>query len=152
MDYRSFIFCLTRYDILETTNEFKDYTRRYRQFLLQVFSRDSVLQLVPHSAIQLLREYSTGSPHDHRLRSLIPALGMIFINMPTLRNEIEESELRGLSATLADRATVTYDDLVNNRHHVRTPLQPPPSLPQDWEDTGSFYGKPHLHYRPFYEG
>ena len=122
---------------------------------MQVFSRDSVLQLVPSSAIPLLLEYSDGGPPDEQLGSLIPALGMIFINTPTVGNDkelVDMPELRRLSGTLAHRAILTFNDLVNNRNLVHIPLQPPQSLPRDWEDNGAFYGHPPIRHRPYYEG
>ena len=80
MDYSTYTACLSAYHRLEQSDDKKLYTRRYRQFLLQVFSADSVLQLVPNAAIQLLQKYSEGGPPDPRLQPLIPALGMIFLN------------------------------------------------------------------------
>jgi len=154
-DFSPYIDCLTRYDILEKSKDYKDYTRRYKQLLLQIFSRDSVLQLVPSSAIPLLLEYSDGGPPDEQLGSLIPALGMIFINTPTVGNDkelVDMPELRRLSGTLTHRAILTFNDLVNNRNLVHIPLQPPQSLPRDWEDNGAFYGHPPIRHRPYYEG
>ena len=90
--------------MLETLRDSKDYTRRYRQLLLQVFSRDSVLQLIPVSAIPLLLQYSVGGPPDKALGALIPAFGMLFINTPTISDSeepINTPELRQLSRTLA---------------------------------------------------
>jgi hypothetical protein len=114
-----------------------------------------VLQLVPNSAISLLVEYSNGGPPNERLGSFIPALGMVFINTPTVahnKEPIDASELRQLSRALACRATLIYNDLVNNRDVIRTSLQPPQYSPRDWEDTGTFYGHPPIRHRPYYEG
>ena len=111
--------------------------------------------MVPNSAISLLLKYSNGEPPDERLSSLIPALGMIFINTPTVgtdKEPIDAPELRRLSGTLAHRATLIFDDLVQNRDIVRAPMQPPESSPRDWEDSGSFYGRPPIRRRPYYEG
>jgi Kyakuja-Dileera-Zisupton transposase len=117
---------------------------------MQVFSPDSVLQLVPHAAIPLLLQYSTSGVVNERLSSLIPALGMIFINMST---ECTDSpDLRKLSRTLAERAKLTFNDLVNNRDIIRNTNECPPYLSREWEETGSFYGRPLIRYRPFYEG
>ena len=113
---------------------------------MQVFSPDSVLQLVPNAAIPLLLEYSTGGAPHERLSSLIPALGMIFINTPT--HFTDSTELRNLSGILANRAQVTFNDLVDNRSTHDTP----PYSFREWEDTGSFYGRPPIRYPPFYEG
>lgn len=114
-----------------------------------------MLQLVPNSAISLLVEYSNGGPPNERLSSFIPALGMVFINTPTVahnKEPIDAPELRRLSGTLARRATLIYNDLVNNRDIIRTSSQSPQYSPRDWEDTGSFYGHPPIRHRPYYEG
>ena len=128
----------------------QDYTRRYRQLLMQVFSPDSVLQLVPNAAIPLLLQYSTGGAIDERLPSLIPALGMIFINTPT--DCIDSPDLRNLSGALAERAKLTFNDLVNNRDIIRSTDECPPHSLREWEETGSFYGRFPIRHRPFYEG
>ena len=117
---------------------------------MQVFSPDSVLQLVPNTAIPLLLKYSTSGAVDKRLPSLIPALGMIFINTPT--DCTDSPDLRKLSGTLAERAKLTFNDLVNKRDIVRSTDESPPYSPREWEETGSFYGCPPIRYRPFYEG
>jgi len=141
--------------MLETLRDSKDYTRRYRQLLLQVFSRDSVLQLIPVSAIPLLLQYSVGGPPDKALSAFIPAFGMLFINTPTISDSeepINTPELRQLSRTLALRAELTFNDLINKRDVICTPSQPPQSSLRDWEETGSFYGHPPIRHRPYYEG
>ena len=151
-DYRPYIDCLTKYYTLEEGIEtrLKAYTRRYRQLLTQVFSPDSVLQLVPNAAISLLLEYSTGGDPDERLSSLIPALGMIFLNTPA--DCTDSPELRNLSGLLANRARLTFNDLLNNRDVIRSTHEKPPHSFREWEDTGSFYGRPPIRHRPFYEG
>jgi len=55
MDYSTYTVRLSVYYCLEQSDDKKLYIRRYRQFLLQVFSADSILQLVPNTAIQLLQ-------------------------------------------------------------------------------------------------
>jgi hypothetical protein len=151
-DYTPYIDCLTRYYSLENDAKAgpRNYTRRYKQLLLQVFSPDSVLQLLPNTAIPLLLEYSTSGAVDKRLPSLIPALGMIFINTPT--DCTDSPDLRKLSGTLAERAKLTFNDLVNKRDIVRSTDESPPYSPREWEETGSFYGRPPIRHRPFYEG
>jgi hypothetical protein len=112
---------------------------------MQVFSPDSVLQLVPHAAIPLLLQYSTSGVVNERLPSLIPALGIIFINTPT---ECTDSpDLRKLSRILAERAKLTFNDLVNNRDIIRNTNECPPYSSREWEETGSFYGRPPIRYR-----
>ena len=151
-DYSPFINCLTKYCGLEDHGENKHlkYTRRYKQLLLQVFSPDSVLQLVPHAAIPFLREYSAGRPISERLPSLVPALGMIFLNKPP--DHLDSPELRDLSGVLATRAHLMYEDLVRNRDIICNTQERPTYSPHEWEDTGSFYGHPPIRHRPFYEG
>jgi hypothetical protein len=151
-DYTPYIDCLTRYYSLETAAEpsLRDYTKRYKQLLAQVFSPDSVLQLVPNAAISLLLEYSTGGALDERLKSLIPALGMIFLNTPA--DCTDSPDLRKLSGVLANRATLTFNDLVNTRDIMSSTHENPPSSFREWEETGSCYGRPPIRYRPFYEG
>ena len=155
MDYSTYTACLSAYHRLEQSDDKKLYTRRYRQFLLQVFSADSVLQLVPNAAIQLLQKYSEGGPPDPRLQPLIPALGMIFLNAyhPINNQYSGMAELRLLSGTLAQRANVIFHHLVHDRETVIEPLQSsPPTLPRYWETTGCYYGRPAVCYRPYYEG
>jgi hypothetical protein len=106
--------------------------------------------LVPNAAISLLLNYSTGGTPDKRLSSLIPALGMIFINTPI--DCMDLPDLRKLSGVLAHRAKITFDDLVNNRDIVCSTHESPPYVSHEWEETGSFYGRPPIRYRPFYEG
>ena len=151
-DYTPYVDCLTRYYDLEMQAKpgLQDYTRRYRQLLMQVFSPDSVLQLVPNAAIPLLLQYSTGGAIDERLPSLIPALGMNFINTPT--DCIDSPDLRNLSGALAERAKLTFNDLVNNRDIIRSTDECPPHSLREWEETGSFYGRFPIRHRPFYEG
>ena len=119
-DYTSYTDCLTRYYSLETETKaaLQNYTRRYRQLLMQIFSSDSVLQLVSNAAISLLFHYSTDEVIDERLSSLIPALSMIFIN--TLTDCTDSLDLRKLSGALAQRAKLTFNDLVNNRDVIRS--------------------------------
>jgi hypothetical protein len=78
---------------------------------------------------------------------------MIFLNTPTDNTDSQNSqELRNLCQVLATRATLMFDDLVHNRAIIRSNTDRPAFSPYDWEDTGSFYGRPPLRHRPFYEG
>ena len=151
-DYTPFINCLTTYCGFADHNENKHlkYTNRYKQLLLQVFSPDSVLQLVTHAAIPLLREYAAGGPISEKLPSLIPALGMIFLNTPP--NYLDSQELRDLSGVLATRAHLMYENLVRSRDIICNTQARPTCSEHEWEDTGSFYGHPPIRHRPFYEG
>ena len=151
-DYTPYINCLTKYYNFEEHDEYRHvkYTRRYKHLLLQVFSSDSVLQIVPHAAIPLLLEYSTTGHISDKLPPLIPGLGMLFVNKTPDR--LESEELQGLGRVLANRAQVMYEKLLEGRNNVicDTP-EPPAYYSGDWEDTGSFYGRPPLRHRPYYQ-
>ena len=149
-DYKSYIDYLTGYYLLEKSANpsLKNYTRRYRQFLMQVFSRDSILQLIPNTGILPLLEYSSDGDPDNRLSSLILALRMIFINIPA---GTDAPELRMLSETLAKQAQLTYNNLVRNRDIIQTSSCPPLFSPQDWQENGSFYDGLSICHRLYYE-
>ena len=150
-DYTSYIICLTKYYSLEIIAEIslRDYTKRYKQFLTQVFSRDNVLQLIPHATISLFLEYSINGAIDERLKSLISALGMIFLNIPL--DCTDSPDLRKLSGALVNRAKLTFNDLVNSRDIIRSTHENPPFSFREWEETRSFYDHPPIHHRPYYE-
>ena len=156
MNYNIYSACLLAYCNLEQSNKNPVYVRRYRQFLLQVFSTDNVLQLVPNAAISLLQKYSEGEPPDRRLQPLIPALGMIFLNIDQLNDrsiQMGMPELRQLCGILAQRANVVFHDLIHQREIIMEPLQPPPSPPpRHWETIGCYYGRSPIRHRPYYEG
>jgi hypothetical protein len=123
---------------------------RYRGLLRQVFSNDSILQLVPHAAIPLLQAHSMGGAPDHRLQPLIPALGLLFRESD---REDPIPELRNLCGALGDRAQSVYNELVENRKTIKETKEPPPVTSERyWEETGCYYGRPPLRYRPLYEG
>src|SRR5436305_9762730 len=106
MDYSTYTACLSAYHRLEQSDDKKLYTHRYRQILLQVFSADSVLQLIPNAAIPLLQKYSEGGPPDPRLQPIIPALKMIFLNTcqsTGMNQHLGMAELRLLCGILAQR-------------------------------------------------
>jgi len=75
---------------------------------------------------------------------------MIFLNTPA--DCTDSPELRNLSGLLANRARLTFNDLLNNRDVIRSTHEKPPYSFREWEDTGSFYGRPPIRHRPFYEG
>lgn len=109
-----------------------------------------MLQIVPHSAIPVLLEYSATEQFSEKLPALIPGLGMLFINKPP--DHLESKELQGLSRVLANRAHVMYESLVQERNNVIcNSHERPPHYSGDWEDTGSFYGRPPLRHRPYYQ-
>jgi hypothetical protein len=75
---------------------------------------------------------------------------MIFLNTPADR--IDSPDLRKLSGALANRAKLTFNDLVNRRDIMKSTCENPSSSFREWEETGSFYGRPPIRHRPFYEG
>ena len=75
---------------------------------------------------------------------------MIFLNIPA--DSTDSPDLRKLSRIFVNRATLTFNDLVNHRDIIFSTHDNPPSSFREWEETGSFYGHPSIHYRPFYEG
>ena len=129
---------------------------RYRQLLQQAFSSDSILQLINVDAILFLNEYSTGQSPDPRLTPLVPALGMIFMNLYSGTESQEtisavETVLRPLCKLLATRAVSVFEDLVLRRTIVVEPTQEPES-DNDVEKTRCWYGRQPYRVRPFYEG
>ena len=127
------------------------YTHRYKYLLIQVFSSDSVLQLIPHAAIPLPHEYSARGQIPERLPSLIPGLGMLSLNKPPAYLDESQPELRDLSRVLAERAQFMYDKLVEERNIICDTHKSPAHSPGEWKDTGSYYGRAPLRHRPYYE-
>lgn len=128
-------------------------TRRFRQLLRQIFSSDSILQLICPKAIEPLMQYGDGNGKDVTLGALVPALEFIFRNMDSTPPVPEdfETKLRELSALLARRAKNVFEDLVISRE-VRKETTLSPSADEDWRKTGCYYGRPPIRHRPFYEG
>jgi hypothetical protein len=131
---------------------------RYRQLLQQVFSLDSVLQLVALDSIPLLKAYAEGERPRPRLSPLLPALGMLFVNLYSGTEPQEvivnmEAVLRPLCNVLAKRAQTVYHDLISRRTVVVDPATSMLSSDAtDFEETGCYYGKPPHRIRPYYEG
>lgn len=128
---------------------------RFRQLLQQIFSSDSILQLITPAAIPLLIEYANGDHPNIRLNAFIPALGMIFTNMQAETGEvirILHDTLRPLSKVLATRARNVFEDLILRREVIFSKTFNPPSGHDDFEKTGCYYGKIPYRARPFYEG
>jgi len=149
-DYRIFLSSLSAYYNLEAQSENSAFVEWYRGLLHQVFSNDSILQLVPYTTIPLLQAYSTGGAPDHRLQPLIPALGLLFQESD---GEEPIPELRNLCGTLDNQAQSLYNELVDSRKTIKETKEPPPvTSERHWEETGCYYGRPPLWYRPFYEG
>jgi hypothetical protein len=138
------------------TNASPNLELRYRQLLQQAFSSDSILQLICVDAIPFLHEYANGQCPDPRLTPLVPALGMIFMNLysGTEPQEIVfsvETLLRPLCELLATRASSVFEDLVLRRTVIVEPTQDLES-DNDVEKTGCCYGRQPYRVRPFYEG
>lgn len=130
---------------------------RFRQLLQQIFSPDSILQVVPLSAIPLMLEYAHGGDPAPTLTALLPALGMIFTNLnpKTVPDHVistVEKVLRPLCKILATRARNVFDDLCLRRKVVVEPTQPIPEADDAFEETGSYYGRQPCRVRPYYEG
>jgi hypothetical protein len=75
---------------------------------------------------------------------------MNFLNTPT--DCTDSPDLRKLSGILANRAILMFNDLINNHDIISSTHEIPPSSFREWKETGSFYGRPSIRYRPFYEG
>ena len=133
-----------------------DLHNRYRQLLQQMFSSDSILQLITWAAIPLMLDYAEGQAPDDRLTPFVPALGMVFRNLQSPQEpqevvDIVHKSLRSLCAILAMRARNIFDDVVLRREVLHTTTLN--SLgDDDFEETGCHYGKPPCRVRPFYEG
>lgn len=131
-------------------------SRRFHQLLRQIFSSDSILQLVCTKAIEPLTHYGQGLPLDDTLGALIPAFGMIFRNLdqglPVTM--AVEGRMRKLASLLARRARTVFDSLVRTRevvHQVALP-QSMEEEARNWQTMGSYYGRDPRRVRPFYEG
>jgi hypothetical protein len=158
-DDRNILFrALSFYQNIPTTAT-SDLRSRYHQLLQQVFSFDSILQLVALDSIPLLNAYAEGQPPGPRLSPLVPALGMIFVNLysGTECQEVIvgiEAVLRPLCCLLAKRAQTVYHNLISRRTIVVDPATSS-MLSYDAtnvEETGCYYGKPPHRIRPHYEG
>ena len=130
---------------------------RYRQLLRQIFSSDSILQLITLRAIPLLRNYAGGQLPDPSLSAFVPALGMLFTNLYTNSQKPEflravERILMPLCNVLAVRAIRIYEDLLHRRQVVRSDPISAEHSEHEWETTGCFYGRSPCRVRPFYEG
>jgi hypothetical protein len=156
MDEESLLFsqALRLYCMMNTSTRLH---LRYRQFLQQTFSGDSVLQIIPLRATTFMVDYASGKTPDPRLSALVPALGMIFTNLysPTASPDIVvavENVLRPLSSILAARSRNVFEDLCLRRTVLVQPTQPSPENNEPFEETGCYYGRNPCRLRPFYEG
>lgn len=127
---------------------------RFRQLLREIFSNDSILQLVQPRAIPALRRYSLGDP-SHNVAPVIPAFGMIIQNLTTeTLMQLVEPCLRQLAKALADRAELVLNNLISERT-VPNPghdIDDETDLLDKWETTGAYYGRSRQRLRPFYKG
>jgi hypothetical protein len=149
------LMALSTYCKLEVTEAPAEVRLRLHQLLRQIFSSDSVLQLITPDAIPYLTSYSDGNEPDPRLSALVPAFGMLHMNLDgTPASASVEVLLRPLCGVLAGRAQVVYDDLIRSREVVVQPSTDwhAGASDLDWRWTGSYYGKPPCRPRPFYEG
>ncbi len=75
---------------------------------------------------------------------------MLFVNRSP--DNLESNELQELSRVLANRAHVMYEKLVQARNNVICDTHEAPAYYSgDWEDTRSFYRRPPLRHRPYYQ-
>ena len=129
-------------------------TARFRQLLRQIFSNDSVLQIVQPHAVVHLRRYSTGDL-DHNIAPAIPAFGMILQNLTNseeLRDRVQPC-LQKLAKALADRSEFVFNNLISQRHVVKsTPIIEDEGQLCEWQRTGAWYGMLKRRSRPYYEG
>lgn len=131
----------------------QSYKHRYKLLLSQVFSYDSVCQLIPQNAIPHLLSYAMDGDVDERLGAFVPALGMVFRSLPRGKTPADQPELRQLCRILADKARDTFNSFINNREVVNESNEDTPgTISDDWKVTGCFYGRPPVRRRPFYEG
>lgn len=148
---------LTFYCNLRIPNNSK-LSRRYHQFLQQIFSSDCILQLITPNSIPFLHLYSVNGQVNPKLGALIPALGMLFRN---LCSESQDPQfelnmmriLQRLCGMLAERAQRIYDNLLLHRETVvESSVECNDLSIQDWQQTGCYYGRKPCRLRPFYEG
>lgn len=99
----------------------------------------------------MLQKYSsTSEAPDPRLVPLFPALGMIVRNSDLLTML---PELRPFCGTLATRAETVFKSLVERRTTIKTTSDSPPApVGRSWEETGCYYGRQPVRYRPLYDG
>ena len=133
--------------------------KRFRQLLQQIFSADSVLQLVPSAAITHLRSYSETGTTSKSLLALVPAFGMLYCNLSSLsdrglqdlRVDIE-THLKALCGVLAERANDVFNDLCQSRNITRSDqICQPVYHHNDWSSSGCYYGKQPYRSWPLYE-
>lgn len=152
---RLLFVCLRIYCRLETQDKSK-LQSRYHEFLRQIFSADSILQLVCVDAIAPLTAYATTGAFPERLAALVPGLGMIIRNLQqdSPDKELIQPVLRPLCGLLARRAFDTFEQMKSRRETIISPplLDSEIRDPEPWEETGCWYGKPAYRPRPFYEG
>ena len=129
-------------------------SKRFHQFLRQIFSSDNILQLIRPKAIPMLRSYSEGQTAHPSLSAFVPALEMLFRNIDcqTEIGQTVDRKIREVYGLLAQRAQSIYEDILHSRNVI---LQSRPLHSMDkfeFEDTGCYYGRPPYRNRPFYEG
>ena len=143
--------CLILY--LELPRDRHRLFNRFRQLLRQLFANDSILQLVASGAIEPLRKYAVGEIDD-KLAPNIPAFGMILQN---LTDQVELAPrihlcLQKLAHALTLQAEIVLKDLILRRKILKEGRVEDLFEEQNWEITGSCYGRSMKRMRPFYEG
>jgi len=135
---------------------------RFHQLLRQLFSADSILQLVSPNAIEPLSRFGSSDPPtspDDELGPQVPAFGMLFKNLDsrvlvrpdhliatnlqhyaTATREVD-LRLRRLAALMARRAKNVYENLVNSRLVLRMPDDNSLVSNNEWQETGCNYGR-----------
>lgn len=125
---------------------------RFRQLMRQLFANESILQLVAPAAIEPLKLYAAGQIDD-KLAPNIPAFGMILQN---LKDQVELAPrvhlcLQKLAQALTIHAEFVYNDL-NRRRQIIREGRAETVVEENWEITGSCYGRSMKRLRPFYQG
>ena len=152
---RCMLTVLTTYCNLDVFETRPTLAHRLHQFIRQIFSSDNVLQLITPEAIPLLVSYSDGDEPDDKLGPLVPAFGMIQLNLGNdAASRDVEALLRVICGVLARRAEQVFEKLKDSRKWVKKPPMnwEAANSELDWERTGCYYGKPPFRPRPFYEG
>jgi Kyakuja-Dileera-Zisupton transposase len=129
--------------------------------LRQIFSSDSILQIVQPRAVLPLQRYANQEPNSNRdVAVRIPAIGMVIRNINVSTNEelkrIVDEPLRRLAGALALRSQQAFEEMKKQREvsiakDLDHDSDDSPAW-REWETTGSYYGRPPIRRRPFYEG
>jgi hypothetical protein len=128
-----------------------------RRFLCDLLESQSILQVVRSPSIAILRDFADGNECP-TLPALIPGLGETLQALKQLHRTPGQLQplmvpLRSFAAYLADRSQAVLDGLRHNRQTGGISIEcTSPVTSEDWQKTGSCYGRPPLRRRPIYEG